>query len=248
MGKINDALDKREKDYHQHRVETAVLSPTVFNAPPPPKTSLSSGLESYEDILTKLHTSYPGESIKSLMFFGTTHGGGVTTTAVNFAKTLIMDAKCKVLLIDANLRTPRLQQLFNIDDGRGLSDLLIDKNTGAFEVLKIGHGYLHILPCGGNYAGPVTLFESERFAAFLNEVSTEFDYVILDSAPMPNFAEARVLCEKVDGVILVIESGKIRKQVALRAKKELEDAGARILGVVLNKRKYHIPEWLYKRL
>lgn len=248
MGKISDALGKREKEYHQYKVETAVLSPTVYNAPPPPKTSLPSGLESYEDILTKLHTSYPGESIKSLMFSGTNHGGGATTTAVNFAKTLIMDARCKVLLIDANLRTPRLRQLFNINHDRGLSDLLIDKNTGAFEALKFGHGYLHILPCGGNYAGPVTLFESERFDAFLDKVSTEFDYVILDSAPLPNFAEARVLCEKVDGVILVIESGKIRKQVALRVKKELEDAGGRILGVVLSKRQYYIPEWLYKRL
>ena len=76
----------------------------------------------------------------------------------------------------------------------------------------------------------------------------EFDYILLDSAPLPNFAEARVLCKRVDGVVLVIESGKIRRQVALRAKKELEDAGAHILGVVLNKRKYHIPEWLYKRL
>ena len=92
------------------------------------------------------------------------------------------------------------------------------------------------------------LFESERFDTFLSKAREEFDYVILDSAPLPSFAEARVLCEKVDGVVLVIESGKIHRQVALRAKKELEDAGAQILGVVLNKRKYHIPDWLYKRL
>jgi glycerophosphoryl diester phosphodiesterase len=51
-----------------------------------------------------------------------------------------------------------------------------------------------------------------------------------------------------DGVVMVIESGKLRRQVAIRAKQELQDAGARILGVVLNKRKYHIPNWLYKRL
>jgi Mrp family chromosome partitioning ATPase len=115
-------------------------------------------------------------------------------------------------------------------------------------VINLDPSYLFVLATGGNYVGPVGLFESKRFDTFLENVREEFDYVILDSAPLPSFAEARVLCEKVDGVVLVVESGKIRRQVALRAKKELEDAGAQILGVVLNKRKYHIPEWLYKRL
>ena len=64
----------------------------------------------------------------------------------------------------------------------------------------------------------------------------------------PAFRKHRVLCTKVDGVVLVIEAGKTREQVAVRAKKELEEAGGKVLGVVLNKRKYHIPEWIYKRL
>jgi Mrp family chromosome partitioning ATPase len=57
-----------------------------------------------------------------------------------------------------------------------------------------------------------------------------------------------VICAKVDGVIMVVESGKTREQVAVRAKKELEEAGGKVLGVVLNKRKFHIPEWIYRRL
>jgi Mrp family chromosome partitioning ATPase len=76
----------------------------------------------------------------------------------------------------------------------------------------------------------------------------KFDYVILDAPPVPAFPECLVLCAKVDGVVLVVESGKTRRQVALRARKQVEEVGGKVLGVVLNKRKYYIPEWIYRRL
>jgi Mrp family chromosome partitioning ATPase len=79
-------------------------------------------------------------------------------------------------------------------------------------------------------------------------VQQRFDYTILDSAPITTFAESQAICSRVDGVLLVIETGKTRRQVAIRAKKELEEAGGRLLGVVLNKRRYYIPDWIYKRL
>lgn len=248
MGKISDALDKRATEVHQRRVETTVFAPSVTNTPPPVKSPIREGLEPYEDILTRLNTGHPEESIKSIMFTGAAHGGGATTTAVNFAKALVKNSEAKVLLMDANLRTPQLHNLFNITSGRGLSDILMDNDDKAFKVLKFGPSYLFILAGGGDYKGAVSLFESERFDEFLNETRKTFDYVILDGAPLPNSAETRVLCDKVDGVVMVIESGKLRRQVAMRAKQELQDAGARILGVVLNKRKYHIPNWLYKRM
>jgi capsular exopolysaccharide synthesis family protein len=261
MGKISDALEKHGAEREQNRVEIKSDSAITPKASPQPKRTskrsskgavksyaVKSDLSGYEDILTRLHTQHPGESIKTIMFTGATHGGGATTTAVNFAKTLVRDHQVKVLLIDANMRTPNLRELFDIKTDEGLTDIVLDNNAKPYKVINLDPSYLFVLATGGNYVGPVGLFESERFDAFLENVREEFDYVILDSAPLPSFAEARVLCEKVDGVVLVVESGKLRRHVALRAKKELEDAGAQILGVVLNKRKYHIPEWLYKRL
>jgi len=257
MGKISDALEKHGAEREQNRVEiksdSAIMpkaSPQSKRTPkqPPKQHAIKSDLAGYEDILTRLHTQHPGESIKTIMFTGASHGGGATTTAVNFAKTLVRDHQVKVLLIDANMRTPNLRELFNIKNDQGLTDIVFDNDTKPYKVINCDPSYLFVLATGGNYVGPVGLFESERFDTFLENVREEFDYVILDSAPLPSFAEARVLCEKVDGVVLVVESGKLRRHVALRAKKELEDAGAQILGVVLNKRKYYIPEWLYKRL
>ena len=261
MGKISDALEKHGAEREQNRVEIKTDSAITPKASPQPKRTskrsskgapksyaIKSDLAGYEDILTRLHTQHPGESIKTIMFTGAAHGGGATTTAVNFAKTLVRDHQVKVLLIDANMRTPNLRELFDIKSDEGITDIVLNNNAKPYKVINLDPSYLFVLATGGNYVGPVGLFESERFDAFLENVREEFDYVILDSAPLPSFAEARVLCEKVDGVVLVVESGKLRRQVALRAKKELEDAGAQILGVVLNKRKYHIPEWLYKRL
>jgi capsular exopolysaccharide synthesis family protein len=252
MGKISDALEKQGAESQQNKVEIrsdSAITPKSSASPlRKPAKLIKSDLAGYEDILTRLRTSHPDESIKTIMFTGVAHGGGATTTAVNFAKTLVRGNAVKVLLIDANMRTPNLRELFDIENDQGLSDIVLNNDIKPFKVINFEPSYLFVLATGGNYVGPVGLFESERFDTFLNNAREEFDYIILDSAPLPSFAEARVLCEKVDGVVLVIESGKLRRQVALRARKELVDAGARILGVVLNKRKYHIPEWLYKRL
>jgi protein-tyrosine kinase len=253
MGKISDALDKQNEEKDKATMASTMDMVTLIDAklkPPPPRMSKDDiqDLRWYEEISTRLLTRYAGESIKSIMFASTAHGGGSTTTAINFAKTLVRDKRVKVLLIDANLRTPNFRQIFDITKERGLSDIIFENNHKAFKVLKFGKSFLFVLATGGEYSGPLSLFESERFDAFLSNARNWFDYTIFDAAPLPSFAESRVLCKKVDGVVLVIESGKIRKQVAQRAIKELEDAGARILGVVVNRRKYYIPDWIYKRL
>ena len=257
MGKISDAFEKHGTERQQNQIDMksdsaiTTIKTTKSSPPSPPpakRYAIKSDLAGYEGILTRLHTEQPGESVKTIMFTGTAHGGGATTTAVNFARTLVRDHQVKVLLVDANMRTPNLKEMFGIENDQGLTDIILDEDTKPYKVINCDPSYLFVLATGGNYVGPVGLFESESFDTFLNNVRDEFDFIILDSAPLPSFAEARALCKKVDGVVLVVESGKIRRQVALRAKKELEDAGARILGVVLNKRKYHIPEWIYKRL
>jgi capsular exopolysaccharide synthesis family protein len=186
--------------------------------------------------------------IKTILFSGTTHGDGSSTTSINFATTLACNCRLEVLLIEANMRTPSLHKAFNVEPEHGLSDLLTNGTESAFCIKKVDPGNLSVVTAGSRLTDPVTLFESKRFFDFLKAEREKYDYVILDGPPIPSFSEARVLCTKVDGVVLVIEAGKTREQVAVRAKKELEEAGGKILGVVLNKRKYYIPEWIYKRL
>jgi len=249
MGKIHDALVRAEEELQQRRAES------IYEPQDPILTGsrISGGrfapLEPFEDLKTNLLSRYPAGTIKSILFNGTRHGGGCSTTTVNFANTLANDSRRKVLLVDVNLRTPMLHEVYQDHQPTELADLLETGGKLVSRMEKTGPGNLYVISCGGSSLyGPMGLFESSEFEQFLASMYDNFDYIVMDAPPVLVYAEFRILCTKVDGVVLVLEAGKVRKQVALRAKKELEDAGARILGIVINKRKHYIPEWIYKRL
>ena len=248
MARTHEALKRAEEEYQENFLR-GLGEPVDKEVSPPPRRAVNrNDMEWYDDLKTNLLSRHPNGSIKRILFNGTFHGGGCTTTAVNFAISLTKDPELKVLLIDVNLRTPKLHEVFKIDHAYGLSDLSTNSDTMTSLIKKIGQENLSVLTCGGNYSVPIGLFESPQFDQLLKTASEDFDYVILDAPPVPRFSECRVLCTKVDGVILVLQAGKTRRQVALKAKKTLEEAGAKILGVVINRRKHYIPEWVYRQL
>ncbi len=251
MGKTHEALKRAEKEFKQKK------HPQSFYQPPSPiltgstktKGSWFMPLEAYEDLKTNFLSRHPGGAVKSILFNGTRHGGGCTTTSVNFAQALAEDSQNKVLLVDVNLRTPGLHEVYQTDQSPDLSELVAAGGQLVHRIKQVGPANLYVISCGGgSLLGPFGFFESSDFEQFLMTMYAHFDYLVLDAPPVLVYAEFRILCSKVDGVVLVLECGKVRKQVAIRAKQELEEAGARILGVVLNKRKHYIPEWIYKRL
>ena len=203
----------------------------------------------YQSIKTKIITRFSDNAIKTIMITGTSRQCGTSTTSVGFATTLAADCKSRVLLIEANTRLPSFSRFFNLQPGLGLSDLFspgTDEELLPFQTAVTNN--LYVIPAGERKPGVNTFFESDRFDAILDQFRRAFDYVILDAPPVISHDEPKVLGKKVDGVILVSRSGKSRQRVAIRAKNELETSGATILGVVLNRRKHYIPEWLYKRL
>lgn len=248
MGKTHEALERAEKEYKKNFVETPLESEKAVVVKGPRQFPIQTPMDRYQEVKIKLITRFPEESIKTILFTGTAHGDGTSTTAVSFATTLARDCRLNVLLIDANLRSPRLHEVFNIEYNQGLADLLTKEEVKVSLFIKVGHGNLYLIPCGKKNSGPLAIFESTRFDKRLKIMREWFDYVILDAPPVNSYAESKVMGTKVDGVILVIESGKTRKQVTIRAKQELEDAGAKLLGVILNRRKHYIPEWIYRRL
>ena len=185
---------------------------------------------------------------RTLMFTGIDHGIGVTTAVVNFGRALAETSSRKVLIIDINLRTPRLHSIFELNPDDGITELFLDNGVKTCAFKKVGEGQLSIITCGSNCSDGANYFERERIDGLIKEALDKFDFVILDTAPITKFADSQAICSLADGVLLVIQAGKTRPQQALRAKKELEDAGGKLLGVILNKRKYYIPEWIYRRL
>jgi capsular exopolysaccharide synthesis family protein len=241
MGRTYEALERAENDYLKvvkaNPKETFGLSKGQL----PWRIPSQNAREYYQILKANLYTLYPDETIRTILFCSTDHGDGATTTAFKFAATLAEDGQLKVLIVDANLRTPGIHNICKIDHTPGLSDRIGNESQPMFPILRNGSTNLHILPCGSYHSGPISLFEAKRFSEFLREMREQFDYVILDGPPLPRFSEIRVICAKMDGVVLVVKAGKTHREVALRAKKELEDAGGKILGVVINRRKYYIP-------
>lgn len=249
MGKTYEALERAEREYKENglyfRSEPREEEGNLFSclrgaAHEPP--------DCYEELKTNLLAGHPQELLKTILFSGTNHGDGSSTTAINFASTLARNDQIKVLLVEANLRTPILREIFHLKSTYGLSDLLANGVDAGSLVNPVDQGGLYVVTCGERTTSPVKLFESNRFCGFLKAMRERFDYVILDGPPIPSFSESRILCSKVDGVVMVLAAGRTREQVARKAKREIEEAGGKVLGLVLNRRKFYIPQWLYCRL
>jgi capsular exopolysaccharide synthesis family protein len=252
MGRTFEAIERAEKEYKKLVRQAGVGPQERYYLAPDGKRNGNGHVkpERLGSLKTKILTRYTDKAIKmkTILVTGTAHGGGTSTTAVNLASSLADGSRNSVLIVDANLRTPGLHRFFKSESFKGMSELLDVRGEKKFGFKKIGDNELYLFPCGVKRSKSDGYFESRRFDTFLDNVRNSFDYVIFDSAPIGGFADTQTLCSKMDGVILVITYDKTRRQVALRAKKELEEAGANILGVVINRRKYYIPDWIYRRL
>src|SRR6202521_448277 len=190
-------------------------------------------------------------AMKVVLFIAPTSGSGASTAAANFAALLAEDAGTKVLFIDADLRSAARSQSPETNfawknAGVSLAQLLASDRSSVYPVP--GPSNLYVLPGGTTCSLPLSLFQSEAFDRLLRTVRERFRYVVVDSPPLQGCPESLVLSRKADGVVLVVESEKTRKRTALWAKQQIENAGGKLLGAVLNKRRSHIPGWLNKRI
>jgi len=143
-----------------------------------------------------------------------------------------------VLIIDADMRRPRLHNIFGMHNGNGLSSLL-SREASAEEIAaaidKDEESGLHILTAGPVPPNPAELIGSEQMLKLLATLTPQFTHVVIDSPPVAAFTDGVLIAAMVDGVLLVVHSGKSSRKVVARGRKLLQDVGARIIGVVLNK-------------
>jgi polysaccharide biosynthesis transport protein len=198
--------------------------------------SRSSLAEAYRQLRTSILLSTAGHAPKSLLITSSLPSEGKTTTATNTAISLAQTG-AKVLIIDADMRRPRLHSVFNIENGDGLSTLLSTELTEQeiLKVIKQDEGTkLNLLTSGPIPPNPAELIGSEQMASLLQVLQSHFTHVVVDSPPITSFTDGVLIASMVDGVILVVHAGKSSRQVVRRAKQLLSDVGAKLLGVVLN--------------
>jgi capsular exopolysaccharide synthesis family protein len=197
---------------------------------------LSPFSEAYRKLRTLLLKSAVGTRPKTVLVTSSIPSEGKTTTALNVAMVLASTG-LKVLVIDADLRHPSHHSIFTLNNEEGLSTILSEGFTkeDVFSAIRYDpDSAVSVLTAGPQRNNPSELVGSEEMARLLATVSNSFDHVIIDAPPIAYFAESALLASLVDGVVLVVGSGKTSRKVINRSQKELEEVGANILGVVLN--------------
>jgi polysaccharide biosynthesis transport protein len=198
-----------------------------------PRSSLA---EAYRQLRTSILLSTAGHAPKSLLITSSLPAEGKTTTAINTAISLAQTG-AKVLVIDADMRRPRLHSVFGVSNAEGLSTILANEME-AKEILEIiqydNDSKLNLLPSGPIPPNPAELIGSDQMVNLLKVMQGHFTHVVVDSPPIASFTDGVLIASMVDGVILVVHSGKSSRQVVRRSRQLLQDINAKVFGVVLN--------------
>jgi len=189
--------------------------------------------EAYRTLRTNLQFSKIHDDLKLVMFTSSGPGEGKSTTAANTAVAMAQAGK-RVLIVDCDLRKPVQHRIFGKKKD-GLSNLIVESLNLDDVLQSTDVPGLSLLTSGPIPPNPSELLGSAKMDDFLAVVKERFDLVILDAPPVLAVTDACVLASKVDGIVLVIASGTVRPEIAVKAKDLLMKAKGHILGVVLNR-------------
>lgn len=198
-----------------------------------PKSPVS---EAYRTLRTNIQFAGVDQEIKTILVTSTAPEEGKSTTSANLAVVTAQAGK-RTLYIDADLRKPTGHQTFYVPNRRGLTSFLAGQTALENTVQKTGIENLFVMTAGPIPPNPSELLGSKKMRAALEELQTHFDAIILDTPPTLAVADSTIMARMVDGCILVVNSGKTNRDMAKKAKQQLENAHARLLGIVLNNKK-----------
>jgi capsular exopolysaccharide synthesis family protein len=185
--------------------------------------------EAYRSLAANLQ--FAGGGIQTVGVTSPGAGEGKSTTIANLGIALAENGR-RVVLVDADLRRPALHDLFGLPNREGLTNLLLSEHA-ALPLQETGTPDLRLLASGPLPPNPLEVLGARRLEHALSLLRAQADLVLVDTPPAAVLADAALLGPRLDGVLLVVSAGRTKRDLAKRAKEQLERTGSNVLGVVL---------------
>jgi Mrp family chromosome partitioning ATPase len=198
-------------------------------------------------LVQQLFSSQTQSGPRLVVFAAVEKGSGCSQICARVAEALPNNVHGSVCLVEANFRSPSLPELFGTTNHFGLTDALLREGPIRSFAKPLHNENLWLLSSGSLAADSPSLLSSNRIKARFEELRKEFDYTLVDAPPLSRYADAVALGQLADGLVLVLEANSTRREVAQSVAANLQAAKVRVLGAVLNKRTFPIPEALYRR-
>jgi capsular exopolysaccharide synthesis family protein len=205
--------------------------------------------ESYRQLRTSVLLSAAGGAPKTLLITSSQPGEGKTTTVVNTAM-ILAQTGARVVMVDGDMRRPRLHSIFDLENKKGLSGILASKMSEPEMLGCVQHheqSGLYILTSGRIPPNPAELLGSDQIRSLMAVLENSFTHVVIDSPPVASFTDGVLLSSMADGVLLVVHGGAASRHIVRRAKQLLTDVGAKVFGVVLNNVTVSRHDYYYNR-
>lgn len=187
-----------------------------------------------------------GQDIQTLYVTSCNNFEGKTIAAIQLAWALTINAHSKILLVDGNPRRPTIASLFGLGNVPGLSDYIYKDLAPEQALYKTVYDNLTVMPLGQAEIERPFFIKSDHFDRF-KKLTQQFDYVVIDGNRLLGSSDSILISKLFDGVLLTLACEQTKWDTARHALEKLNNVKANVLGVVLNKRNYHIPKVLYDK-
>lgn len=209
-------------------VTTSVLDPHLVAALAPQ----SLAAEQYRSLRTRLKRAEGGRAVRVIVVTSPAKGDGKSLTAANLALTMAQEFQQRVLLIDGDLRRPSVHRLFGLEDGPGLTDVLMGGAELNQALVNVENHHLTLLPAGAIPNHPAELLGSASMRRVLDTLRTRFDRILIDMPPVAPLADLHIVAPMADGLLMIVRAGVTPRPAIERALAGLDMS--KVLGLVLN--------------
>jgi len=204
-----------------------------------------------EEALKLAHAVFLSQSAARrsvIVFAAIDSGNGCSQICGLTARALASSVRSSVCLVDANFRNVNRASLYSTSSLIGLAEALRQPGPIREFTIPVGPGNLSLLPRGGTALESAGFLSSRSMKTRIEDLRNEFAHVIIDAPPLNSYADAVGLGQQTDGIVLILEANSTRRESALRISEHLRGAAVTVLGAVLNKRTFPIPEPIYQLL